>query len=453
MAIRRSVNNPLDDTHEYEKWATNALIATFFLIFLGLGLEWAGVENFLSDVMNQYFIDQIRGESTGDSGYNTVNTVTYAVVLGLFVISLSAWLRRLDIDPSDTSLIALLPFITWAVCGEVAEDAEMFGAGLAPYFVSPGIHFQAAFWVVSAGAIGISLDRANNEGGPPNNDLEILATGLILLQFVIYTSSISGNLGDQVSLWPMLLAVIIAISFTWMSGALSGVFSNVQRMVYLTGLGGTLIFFGALVSYATSDYHMVLGTVPPLTDRTWPLALVIGVPLVICYLMHSRGVEAVKELSEQGLVAGILPLGMTDEQYRETSFPEKDIIEPLRSRAIMAQPLVFLAVAGQVLDGMATWIGIDGFPGLGEKHVLSQRVIDAGVWTNERLGIEHALLDEGVWLFALVKVALAGAIFYVFYTLNFERRELHLRLLIGLAMLVVGMAPGLRDVGRLTLGV
>ena len=108
---------------------------------------------------------------------------------------------------------------------------------------------------------------------------------------------------------------------------------------------------------------------------------------------------------------------------------------------------------GQVMDGLATWIGIDGFPGLGEKHVVSQRVIDAGMWVNEKLGITHPMLDEGVWLFAIVKFLLGGLIFYVFYTLNFERREQHLRLLIGLAMLVVGMAPGLRDVGRLTLGV
>ena len=110
-------------------------------------------------------------------------------------------------------------------------------------------------------------------------------------------------------------------------------------------------------------------------------------------------------------MAGILPPGMTDEEYRNASveeFPAKGVIEPLRSRAIMAQPLVFLAVAGQILDGLATWIGIDGFPGLGEKHVASQRVIDAGLWVNEKLGIEHGMLDEGVWLFAMVKVALGG---------------------------------------------
>ena len=447
MAIRRPVNNPLDEAHPYETWAINALLAVFLLIFLGLGLEWAGIENFLSESLNEYFIDQIKGESTGDSGYNAVNTMTYAIVLGLFVVALSAWLRKLGIDPTDTTLLALLPFITWAVFGEVAEDAEMFGAGLAPYFVSPGIHFQAAFWVVLAGAAGISLDRAEREGISQKNDLETLATGLILIQFVVYASSISGKAGD-LSLWPMLLGVIAAIAFALWSRELSGLFSNVQRMVYLTGVGGSLIFFGALASFTIDS--------PPAADRIWPLVVVIGVPAVVCYWMYSQGRSAVAELSRQGLVAGILPPGMSDDEYRKSSaddLPEKGIIEPLRSRAIMAQPLVFLAVAGQVMDGLATWIGIDGFPGLGEKHVASQRVIDAGLWVNEKLGIEHGMLDEGVWLFALVKFTLAGLIYYVFYSLNFERREQHLRLLIGLAMLVVGMAPGLRDVGRLTLGV
>ena len=447
MAIRRPVNNPLDEAHPYETWAINALLAVFLLIFLGLGLEWAGIENFLSESLNEYFIDPIKGESTGDSGYNAVNTMTYAIVLGLFVVALSAWLRKLGIDPTDTTLLALLPFITWAVFGEVAEDAEMFGAGLAPYFVSPGIHFQAAFWVVLAGAAGISLDRAEREGISQKNDLETLATGLILIQFVVYASSISGKAGD-LSLWPMLLGVIAAIAFALWSRELSGLFSNVQRMVYLTGVGGSLIFFGALASFTIDS--------PPAADRIWPLVVVIGVPAVVCYWMYSQGRSAVAELSGQGLVAGILPPGMSDDEYRKSSaddLPEKGIIEPLRSRAIMAQPLVFLAVAGQMMDGLATWIGIDGFPGLGEKHVASQRVIDAGLWVNEKLGIEHGMLDEGVWLFALVKFALAGLIYYVFYSLNFERREQHLRLLIGLAMLVVGMAPGLRDVGRLTLGV
>ncbi len=437
--------NPLDEPHEYETWAINALVAVLLLILLGLGLEWIDFENPLSDGLFEFFIDPIRGESTGDSGYNMVNTMTYAIVLGLFAVALSAWLRGLGVDPSDASVLALLPFITWAALGEVVEDAEMFGPTLAPYFVSPGIHFQAAFWVVLAGALGLSLDRSDREGTEQENQLEILATVLIISQFVVYGPSITEKAGDQLELWPMLLGAVLAISFCWSSRSFAGAFSNVQRMVYLVGVGGSLIFFGALASYAMEN--------PPGAERAWPLVVVIGVPALLSFWMHRTGSPAVEELSRQGLAAGILPAGITDEEYRTSEFPEKDIIEPLRSRAIMAQPLVFLAVAGQVMDGLATWIGIDGFPGLGEKHVLSQRVIDAGVWANGKLGITHGLLDEGVWLFAIVKMGLAGLIYYVFYSLNFESREQHLRLLIGVAMLVVGMAPGLRDVGRLTLGV
>ena len=104
------MSNPLDEALPYEKCAINALVAVFLVVFLGVGLDWASVDNPVSDALNQYFLDPIRGESTGDSGYNSVNTATYAVVLGLFVVALSAWLRRLGIDPSDTSLLALLPF-------------------------------------------------------------------------------------------------------------------------------------------------------------------------------------------------------------------------------------------------------------------------------------------------------------------------------------------------------
>ena len=55
--------------------------------------------------------------------------------------------------------------------------------------------------------------------------------------------------------------------------------------------------------------------------------------------------------------------------------------------------------------------------------------------------------------FILVKVGLGGLIWW-FYTLaNFEYKQQHLRLLVGLAMMVVGLAPGLRDILRMALGV
>ena len=55
------MSNPLDEALPYEKYATNALVLVFLLIFLGVGLDWASVENPVSDVLNQYFLDPIRG--------------------------------------------------------------------------------------------------------------------------------------------------------------------------------------------------------------------------------------------------------------------------------------------------------------------------------------------------------------------------------------------------------
>ena len=50
-------------------------------------------------------------------------------------------------------------------------------------------------------------------------------------------------------------------------------------------------------------------------------------------------------------------------------------MEKHRTAAALASPVVFLAVAGQILDGIATAIGI-GYLGYKEKHVLSDKVIE-----------------------------------------------------------------------------
>jgi uncharacterized membrane protein len=66
------------------------------------------------------------------------------------------------------------------------------------------------------------------------------------------------------------------------------------------------------------------------------------------------------------------------------------------------------------------------------------------------LGIE---LGKGAWLFVLLKAVLVGAITWMFIEMKVENRQRHIRILIVLAVLIVGLAPGLRDIGRLMLGV
>ena len=146
--------NPLEEMYDYERWATNIIIGIIGLVFAGIALESLQIQNPLSDFLYEYYIDPVLQESSSDAGYNVPNTLTYAILLALFAISLAAWLRHLGIDPSDATLLALMPYVFWASLGEVVEDASMFDASLESYFVSPAIHFQTAAWVMIAGALG-----------------------------------------------------------------------------------------------------------------------------------------------------------------------------------------------------------------------------------------------------------------------------------------------------------
>jgi uncharacterized membrane protein len=308
----------------------------------------------------------------------------------------------------------------------------MFDSNLAPYFVSPGVHFQTAFWVIIAGSIAYILQKKSKSEKKLERDIESFSSLLILLQFLVYASSISNSnkvINQEIDLTFLLLIGTFAIFIPQILNKSLQVFTPIQRLVYSVGLGGSLIFIGALSSYAIH--------IP--SDRLvlWPILVVIGLPGLLAYLMFSIGSPVAKELSDQGLIAGILPKSMTEEDYLALISPQKDLIEASRKKAIGASPVVFLAVAGQLLDGLATWIGIDYF-NYKEKHVFSAWIIEQ---FNSAAG------------FVVIKLGLGVLIWYFFTISNFENRQQHLRLLIGLAMLVVGMAPGLRDVFRLALGV
>ena len=427
-----TMSNHLEELYDYERWAINIILISSTLFFSGLFLSFLNFDNPLTEFIYDYYLDPIIAEETSDAGYNTVNTMTYAFILAMFVVSLAALLRHLGIDSSDYTLIALFPYVFWAVFGEVVEDAQMFDSNLAPYFVSPGVHFQTAFWVIIAGSIAYILQKKSKSEKKLEREIELFSSLLILLQFLVYASSISNSnkvINQEIDLTFLLLIGTFAIFIPQILNKSLQVFTPIQRLVYSVGLGGSLIFIGALSSYAIH--------IP--SDRLvlWPILVVIGLPGLLAYLMYSIGSPVVKELSDQGLIAGILPKSMTEEDYLALISPQKDIIEASRKKAIGASPVVFLAVAGQLLDGLATWIGIDYF-NYKEKHVFSAWIIEQ---FNSAAG------------FVVIKLGLGVLIWYFFTISNFENRQQHLRLLIGLAMLVVGMAPGLRDVFRLALGV
>ncbi|MFQ3321513.1 MAG: putative membrane protein [Candidatus Thalassarchaeaceae archaeon] len=424
--------NHLEELYDYEKLSINIILASTIIFSCGLLLNFLDFPNFLTDFIYEYYLNPILAEKTSDAGYNSVNTITYAFILAMFVVALAAFLRYFDIDSSEYTIIALFPYVLWASFGEVVEDAKMFDASLAGYFVSPGIHFQTAMWVILSGGLAYLIANKSKDEISLKTELNTISSLLILSQFMIYSWSISNSdivIDNDINIAPLMLIGLFSVFLPQILDKSLSAFTPVQRVVYLVGMGGSMIFFSALASYAIS--------VPSEDLILWPLIVVIGLPSLLAYSMYTYGASSAKELSNHGLIAGVLPVSMTEEEYIDLKSDEKDLIEKLRKKAIGAYPVVFLAVAGQLLDGLATWIGIDFFS-YSEKHVLS-------AWIIEKFGTAAG--------FTAIKLGLGGLIWYFFTISNFEYRQQHLRLLIGLAMLVVGMAPGLRDVFRLSLGV
>ena len=424
--------NVLEEWYDYERLVIQALALIMSLFFIGVFLSAMDVSNPLSDFVYTYYLDPIIGESTGDSGYNMVNTMTYGIVLAMFAVAMSGWLRHLGVDGSDKTLLALLPFVLWAALGEVVEDAEMFGEFFSAWFVSPGVHFQTAAWVVLAGWFGYSIHNSESSDEEKAEKVKSASMIIIFSQFVIYANSIDGKVDIDISL--MLLFSLLAFASPHILESSADAFDNIQRTVYFSGVGGCLVLFGAIASYLSSiDITQI--------DR-YPLnflavVAVIGFPVALCLFMLNQGREAASELASHGIVAGVLPPGMKEDEYLELESDQKNLIESLRLKATMAYPVAFLPVAGQLMDGVATYIGIDFF-GYTEKHIVSEAAVN--------------LFDTAL-TFAVLKFGIGGVVFWFYTMANFEYRQQHLRLLIGLALMVVGMAPGLRNVGRLMLGV
>lgn len=96
-----------------------------------------------------------------------------------------------------------------------------------------------------------------------------------------------------------------------------------------------------------------------------------------------------------------------------------------------------MIVAGQALDGAATFFVIDFFSGISGLQYFEQHVIGGAIGT-----------FFGTYLaFYLVKVAIAFAAAYV---LQKEKIDTEDRNYIALVLMIMGFAPGIRDILRMT---
>ena len=388
----------------------------------------------------------------GDAGYSYQNTAIYTFGLLASVVVFQALFRTLQLPADDKMMIALIAWVCLAPILRVLEDADFFPSSIDWLLISPIIHLHLATWLIGIGfvshLVGKKWDDVGGDFGELNIRMRIvplLCLALLFMWAVLFRPGYAEH--DMGLIW-----VLVGLG----TGFASLIFSfhatrdwpTITRGLLAFAVGACFVGLGHWAQLAATPWLQESGRLPK-DVVFWPALIVLGIPGIICAALYRIGKDDARQLKLTGFEAGVLPEGVTIKSWEaEEKVVANHPIEQLSNKALFASPLVLAMVFGQLCDGFATMVGIDYF-GYSEKHPLSDAVIQYGGGISDSLGWDV----EGAWLFAIVKAILVGTIAYIFVEMRVENRQKHLRLLIVLAVLIVGLAPGIRDIGRLMLGV
>ena len=390
----------------------------------------------------------------GDAGYSPQNTFIYTSSMLICVVVLQALFRRMNLPSDDRMTLALIAWVCLAPILRVLEDADFFSSEIDFLLISPLIHLHLAAWLVAVAVISHFV--AGQWDGAKDDETEdkvrsalfaVLAFGLLGFWALLFRPSYAyhdstGTLYSSIGLGLSLLTVLYLMAKTrgWQA---------MTRGLLIFASAAIVMGLGYWAQFIATPWAQESGRVSE-SVVVWPVLIVMVLPALVCYTLYKMGIDDYRHLTMAGFEPGILPDEVTIEAWEEEDeIVANHPVQMLSNKALLATPMTLAMVYGQLLDGFATMVGID-FYGYGEKHPLSDAVIQYGGQINDMLGIEFG---EGAWLFALVKALLIGTIVWMFTQTKLEYRYRHLRQLIALAVLIVGLAPGLRDVGRLALGV
>lgn len=151
----------------------------------------------INEFLYTYYIHPI----TYDTGYNPINTITWALMLGLIIFLLLKILKKLGIVIDKRFIAAVSPYIFVAASLRVMEDADLFLPPIKYMLITPLIYFLIFFCCV---AILVILRVLS---GPNRINDYVMVFGLIGMLWFIANLIILLRTEVIVNLW-VLFAVI-----------------------------------------------------------------------------------------------------------------------------------------------------------------------------------------------------------------------------------------------------
>ncbi|MGA9111636.1 MAG: DUF63 family protein, partial [Smithella sp.] len=107
----------------------------------------------ISQFVNTYYLDPIKT----DSGYNPVNTFTWAIILGIFIFWIYKLLEKLEVEITPRFIISVLPFVLAGSSLRIFADspAGIVHPPLSYLLITPNIYFIV--FAVTIGCLWLSI--------------------------------------------------------------------------------------------------------------------------------------------------------------------------------------------------------------------------------------------------------------------------------------------------------
>ena len=339
-------------------------------------------------------------------GYTVVSTLTYAAVLAVAVFGIWRAFGRLGIKLDSGFLLAMVPWVMLGAVVRSLEDAGLFSRGgpLVYLFISPFIYILEGLAVLALVVAAWAVERRSMAKGVKSAMPWAIA---VLAAVNVPPAIVHVVAPDQMMTHaPYLLLPVItaigAVALWWSARATGVVGMRAQLLVAGTALAALAVTY--IASWAWT------GPWVPLKPGHSTHPSEILVILFIAFACTTATFALYLALSRRRPWA----------------------------RALVS-PVAVVLFLSHYIDGAATFRGLDVY-GYGEKHVLPNLLIGAAGTAAVMLLLKFLVITAVVYLLDIA------------YKEDLDRSPT-LAWLVKVAVLVLGLAPGIRDALRLTMGV
>ncbi|WP_455393201.1 DUF63 family protein [[Eubacterium] cellulosolvens] len=401
-------------------YSKHILVIWLLIIFVPLIIITIGCillpEIFYEQFIWRYFWGTIEADAKNETygevteAYNPVNTIVYAFILIAILYWIYKMFKRFGISPDFKFTLAIIPFIIIGGVTRALEDAWLFYAPMVYFFIAPIIYIFIGIVVIGLILLGAKI-RSLYQSRGPDFGIQIISwvfVGLNIIYILIYVFSNNQFSYILNPIAPVILSILILWGYIKYL-KLQNKF-EISPFLFSIGFWFLLICVIILAQWQTipSWTDAYSNANPNKTIELQPLAFLLVFSLAIF------GTFIVYVIAK--------------------------LLAPKYKQAIaFCAGINLILFFGHFLDASATFIAIDYY-GYVEKHVLPVFLIE--------------ILDTAAIMYLLKALIIIVVVYFmdILYKKDFQNNPM-LAGLVKIAILVLGLGPGLRDVLRLGLGV